>query len=106
MMGLNVLNGVTGKWSFGIGLVLLLVVAGGCSSLSGNQDQSTNAASTPPRKTGIQLWAENCNRCHNIRPPDSYSDAQWDVAMTHMRIRANLTGEDARAILEYLKSAN
>ncbi len=106
MMSLNVLNGVIWKSAFGIGLVLLLAVVGACSSLSSNQGQSTNAASAPSRKSGVQLWAENCNRCHNIRPPDSYSDAQWDVAMTHMRIRANLTGEDARAILEYLKSAN
>jgi mono/diheme cytochrome c family protein len=106
MMSLNVLNGVTWKSSFGIGLVLLLAVVGGCSSLPSDQEAGTSAASSSSGKSGLQLWTENCNRCHNIRPPDSYSDAQWDVAMTHMRIRANLTGEDARAILEYLKSAN
>jgi len=57
-------------------------------------------------KPGVQLWAENCSRCHNMRPPDSYSDAQWDVAVLHMRIRANLTADDANAIVDYLKSAN
>ncbi|MBI3462213.1 MAG: cytochrome c [Planctomycetes bacterium] len=55
---------------------------------------------------GAQLWAENCARCHNDRPATSYSDAEWDVAMHHMRVRANLTGEEHRKIVEFLKAAN
>ena len=57
-------------------------------------------------KGGAQLWAENCVRCHNNRSPSTYSDAEWDVAMHHMRIRANLTAEEHRKILQFLKSAN
>lgn len=57
-------------------------------------------------KGGSQLWAENCIRCHNIRSPSIYSDAEWEVAMHHMRIRANLTAEEHKKILEFLKSAN
>lgn len=57
-------------------------------------------------KGGSQLWAENCVRCHNIRSPSIYSDAEWEVAMHHMRIRANLTAEEHKKILEFLKSAN
>jgi len=79
-----------------ISLVILFVTA--CSSTEINQTQ--------PTKTGLQLWSENCAFCHNYRAIDSYSDAQWDVAMMHMRIRANLTADDARAITKYLKSAN
>ncbi len=75
---------------------------------------STPAPGTPrPRffggetgKSGTQLWSENCTRCHNDRSPASYSDAQWEVAMQHMRIRANLTVEEHRKILEFLQSAN
>lgn len=48
-----------------------------------------------------QLWTENCVRCHNIRSPSTYSDAEWEVAMHHMRIRANLTTEEHRKILEF-----
>jgi mono/diheme cytochrome c family protein len=58
-----------------------------------------------PGKSGAQMWAENCNRCHNVRSPQSYSPAQWEVAMLHMRVRANLTGEETRKILEFLKSS-
>ena len=57
-------------------------------------------------KGGAQLWAENCVRCHNNRSPSTYSDGEWDVAMHHMRIRANLTAEEHRKILQFLKSAN
>ena len=59
-----------------------------------------------PEKGGAQLWAENCNRCHYAPAPDRYSDAQWDVVVHHMRMRANLTGEEARQIAVFLKSAN
>ena len=55
--------------------------------------------------TGEELWSNNCMRCHNIQPPTMYNDAQWDVILHHMRLRANITGQEQRAILEFLKSA-
>ena len=55
--------------------------------------------------SGEELWSNNCLRCHNIRPPTMYGDAQWDVIVHHMRIRANITGQEQRAIVEFLKSA-
>lgn len=63
-------------------------------------------ADARPEKSGNQLWAENCTRCHNNRSPAAYSDAHWEVAMHHMRIRANLTAEEHTKILEFLQSAN
>jgi cytochrome c5 len=57
-------------------------------------------------KGGSQLWSENCARCHNMRPPTTYSDGEWQVVMHHMRIRAQLTAEEYKAILEFLESAN
>ena len=56
--------------------------------------------------SGSQLWAQNCMGCHNDRAPESYSDAQWEVAMLHMRVQARLTADEHRAILEFLKAAN
>jgi len=57
-------------------------------------------------RKGPQLWAQNCMRCHNYRSPQSYSDREWDIAVHHMRVRANLTAEESEAIREFLKSAN
>ena len=66
------------------------------------------AGTTPPaaEKSGAQLWAENCIRCHNIRSPGNYSPAQWEVVMMHMRVRANLTPEEHKKILAFLKSGS
>jgi hypothetical protein len=68
---------------------------------------SSNVASSDSYMglSGEELWSNNCLRCHNIRPPTMYSDAQWDVIVHHMRLRANITGQEQRAIVEFLKSA-
>ena len=57
-------------------------------------------------KSGAQLWGENCLRCHNSPSPETFSDAEWDVAVMHMRVRANLTEPEAVKIAEFLKTAN
>ena len=76
----------------------------GCAS---NKKSGELAGGTTPsgaEKSGAQLWAENCIRCHNIRSPSNYSPAQWDVVMMHMRVRANLTPEEHKKILAFLKA--
>lgn len=76
----------------------------GSSGAAGGETAQANGAL--PAKSGAELWAENCNRCHNVRPPTSFSDAQWHAIIRHMRQRANLTGEEARAITVFLQSSN
>ena len=61
---------------------------------------------TPPEKSGVQLWSENCSRCHNMRPPDEFSAAQWATIVHHMRLRANLTGDEERKITAFLQASN
>jgi cytochrome c5 len=56
------------------------------------------------RQSGSELWSQTCNRCHNARSPDSYNANEWATVMTHMRIRGYLTGQEQRAILEFLQS--
>lgn len=99
------------------GAFLLACLFTGCQS-SGSQSNPTPVAANtppamlsddgtkpnaPPAKGRAQIWAETCNRCHNTRSPDSYSGKEWAVVMTHMRVRGYLTGEDQRAILEFLQ---
>ena len=52
------------------------------------------------------MWAENCNRCHNAPSPERYGNAQWAVIVHHMRVRANLTGDEQRKITEFLQASN
>ena len=58
------------------------------------------------RKDGARTWVENCMRCHNLREPHERSDREWEIIVHHMRVRANLTAEEHRLILDFLKSAN
>src|SRR5438046_6819287 len=76
------------------------------SSCAANQQSGQVSAAAETGKGGAELWAENCIRCHNIRSPSSYSPAQWEVVMMHMRVRANLTPEEHKKILEFLKSGS
>jgi hypothetical protein len=55
-------------------------------------------------KTGTQLWGENCGRCHNAPGPGEFSNVNWNIIGTHMRVRANITETEEKKIIEYLKS--
>lgn len=55
---------------------------------------------------GSKAWSENCARCHNMRSPSDLRDDQWVTSMFHMRVRAGLTGKEARDILTFLQSSN
>jgi len=89
----------------------ILALAVICATFSGcNSTESANVhplladAAAADKKTGTQLWADNCTRCHNARPSTQYSAQQWDLIVHHMRLRANLTGEEQRTITEFLQS--
>jgi hypothetical protein len=60
----------------------------------------------PPHKSGVELWSDNCQRCHNLRPPEEFSPAQWATLVHHMRLRANLTGEEEREITKFLQASD
>lgn len=85
---------------------LALPLAGCADDAQQPSAASSATAATATEKGGAQLWAENCSRCHNIRSPRSYSDSQWQAITHHMRLRANLTGEETRVITEFLQSSD
>lgn len=91
-------------------MAVIGVALAGCSTTPPTAPAGDSAASTQKKVAagvaGPQLWAQNCGRCHNIRSPNSYSDAQWDVVLLHMRVRANLTAEEHKQILAFMKSAH
>jgi len=55
---------------------------------------------------GAKAWKNNCGRCHNLRSPKELTDEEWDVSVTHMRIRANLLPLEAEDIKAFLKASN
>jgi cytochrome c5 len=55
---------------------------------------------------GASAWANNCVRCHNARDPKDFSPDQWKIIMSHMRIRAGLTGQETRDVLSFLQQSS
>ncbi|AEW01391.1 hypothetical protein Niako_5152 [Niastella koreensis GR20-10] len=53
-------------------------------------------------KTGAQLWAENCQRCHNTPPSNTFSREQWITIGMHMQTRAQLTDKERDKIISFL----
>lgn len=54
-------------------------------------------------KSGVQLWAENCQRCHNTPSPSTFSHDQWTTIGMHMQTRAQLTDEERDKIVAFLR---
>ncbi len=83
---------------------VVTVAAWAASSPDAKQDPKPAAKPAPAKKlTGEQLFAINCNRCHAERYSTERTAAQWKTLLTHMRVRANLPAEQAKAILKYLQ---
>ena len=80
---------------------------GGCASRPPATAGETPATTQPAvaARGRTQMWAENCNRCHNARPASWYSRREWAVAMHHMQVRGYLTGEETRGITEFFGAA-
>ena len=76
---------------FGFGILISLTFIG-CKA-----SQQVSA------KSGAQLWAENCQRCHNTPSPASFSPEQWETIGMHMQTRALLTDEERNKIVDFLK---
>lgn len=79
--------------TLGIIVLSVVVLAEGCvtSQLVAN-------------KEGSQLWSENCGRCHNAPSGSMYSNNEWDIIGTHMRMRAQLTADETKKIVEFLQT--
>lgn len=93
-------------------IVGIALFAGAGAAISKNPDAEADRPLAAGDDTaaavsrGAKAWAENCGSCHNIRSPRELGDAQWQVAATHMRVRANLPGDVTRDITAFLQASN
>ena len=53
-------------------------------------------------KSGAQLWAENCRRCHNAPDQYAHSPENWVTVGLHMQSRALITDKERDKIVEFL----
>lgn len=87
---------------FGPTLLLVMSIAG-----VAHAETSVTTQDDPGRfARGAKAWANNCASCHNLRPANDLRDDQWRVVVAHMRVRADLTGQEARDVLKFLQGSN
>ncbi len=64
---------------------------------------SCTASQKVQSKSGAQLWAENCQRCHNIPSPSTFSPEKWETIGMHMQSRGLITDKERDKIVAFLK---
>lgn len=89
-----------------LGVGVTVAIAGDEATASQTEDRRTTDATPKPVLDGGKVYAWNCGSCHSERWPKERSDAEWDVIMPHMRVRANMTTAQTEAVLRYLKENN
>jgi mono/diheme cytochrome c family protein len=62
--------------------------------------KSTKAVHTMNPDRGQQVFNQNCSRCHNA--PEGFSPSISGTIAMHMRVRANLSDADYKALLRFL----
>jgi cytochrome c5 len=67
-------------------------------------ENKTQPAARQPKQgvnnQGEKLFQTHCGRCHN--PPDDISPREARAVIRQMRVRAMLSAEDEKQILQYL----
>jgi hypothetical protein len=76
---------------FGFGVTIVMTITG------------CKASQMVSNKSGAQLWAENCQRCHNTPSPSTFSPDQWETVGLHMQSRSLITDEERSKIVGFLK---
>ncbi len=67
---------------------------------SHEQAQATITKKEPKTFDPNDAYRSNCSRCHLA--PRRFSERKMATIMRHMRVRANLTEEEAKGILRFL----
>lgn len=82
-------------------LGLLVFTLGVAARAATQQERPAPRKQTAARAlTPDQLYKANCTRCHSELP--RVSERASVTVLRHMRVRANLTSAETKAILQYL----
>lgn len=92
-------------------LLALALTAGGVSLLfaAAQSEQKTKPQAAPQAKAESkvreafspdEVYKSNCTRCHSELP--KVSERRTKTILRHMRVRANLTQAEAKAVYEYM----
>jgi mono/diheme cytochrome c family protein len=80
-------------------VIALTVVAGAAVLLA------APTSAIGQERSGADMWAQNCGRCHRLLPPTKYTADKWEPIMAHMSLWARLTPDESEMIREFLQGA-
>lgn len=84
-------------------LGIAVMVAGLVAGSAGTTTAQSTAADI---SRGAEVYGATCGRCHQARSPLERTDREWVTIANHMRVRANLTGGQMRAVIAFLQATN
>ena len=93
---MNKLNYLKGSWAAAAAVLALSLAA----------PQPAAAQGSEAVAEGARVYGATCGRCHNARSPLERSDRDWVTIINHMRVRADMTGDQARNVLAFLQATN
>ena len=91
-----------------IGVLSFVVIIGVAAAAFPQQGPTQHASAPQPKQNkgavhqdpGERAFQANCSRCHYA--PEQLRPSITGTVLRHMRVRANLSADDEKAILRYL----
>jgi hypothetical protein len=65
-------------------------------------DDVTANATLQELQEGRILYMDNCNSCHSLYSPDSYSTAKWKSVMSSMAPKTSMSASDIQLVTKYV----
>lgn len=89
--------------------VIILVLILSCSKNTGSNSlyiptsaDATSGATLDELSQGRTLYIANCNSCHNLYSPDSYSPTDWESIIANMGPRTGMTPPEIVLVSKYV----
>jgi hypothetical protein len=88
--------------------LLLLTMSCKKSNTSGGSLYTPTAADVTATATlaelqqGRTLYVNNCNSCHGLYSPDSYTSAQWKSVISNMGPRTGMSSSEILLVTKYV----
>jgi mono/diheme cytochrome c family protein len=96
-------------------LVAAMILAGSCTKNGGGDTSSlyvpasgdaTANATLQELTQGRALYISNCNACHQLYNPDSYTPTQWRSIVSSMGPRTSMSSSEIQLVTKYLTRGN
>lgn len=92
---------------FGVGLVSCSQPSSDTSNLYIPTPSDVSAAATIDELAqGRSLYIDNCNRCHGLYAPESFSSSRWRSIMSSMAPKTRMSSAEISLVLKYVTKGN